>query len=286
MTKAAARYQGRRAILATMHGKETAIAPAMQDALGLLVEPLAGLDTDVFGTFDRRVPRLRPMMETALAKARAGMALSNKCLGIASEGSYGPHPAITFLPGGLELMVFVDDQEGFVVSEHLIEDEPYYASCVVAPEQDLSQFFMFAGFPRHAVMVAPASSPTIHVAKGLRDGEAARRAIAACAEHSQDGLALVVNDMRAFLNPTRMRTIERLARKLATRILSTCPRCATPGFGRTDVVKQFACELCGAPTIVPSHDVHGCAYCGLTELHERPAAMGSSSPQNCPICNP
>lgn len=168
MTKPVSRYNGRRASLATMRGKEIAIAPVMQGAVGLKVEPVPGFDSDIFGTFDRRVPRLRPMMETALSKARAAMALSNTRLGIASEGSYGPHPAITFLPGGLELMVFVDDQEGFVVSEHLIEDEPYYASCVVAPDQDLSQFFMFAGFPKHAVMVAPASSPTTHVAKGLR----------------------------------------------------------------------------------------------------------------------
>lgn len=272
--------------MATMHGKEAAITPAMQDKLGLVVAAVPGFDSDIFGTFDRRVPRLRTMMETALAKVRAGMVLGNCSLGIASEGSYGPHPAIPFLNGGVELMVFVDEKAGFVISEHVIEDEPTFASCIVGPDEDLSQFLMLAGFPRHALMVAPATSPTTHIKKGLVDADAVRHAISVCAEHSEDGRARVVNDMRAYLNPTRMRTIARLAGKLANRVSSACPRCAAPGFGHAGVVNQFTCELCGTPTIVPSHNIQTCTNCGLTEFHERPVTIGSSSPQNCPDCNP
>jgi hypothetical protein len=128
----------------------------------------------------------------------------------------------------------------------------------------------------------------VAIAPAMRNalGIAVRHAIATCAEHSRDGLALVVNDMRAFLNPTRVRTIERLAGKLAARVLSTCPRCAAPGFGHADVAHQFTCEMCGTPTIVPSHNIHKCAYCNFTEFIERPKTIGSSSPNNCLKCNP
>ena len=41
------------AVLATMHGKERAIAPLLQRTLGLAVKVPPGLDTDRFGTFSR-----------------------------------------------------------------------------------------------------------------------------------------------------------------------------------------------------------------------------------------
>lgn len=286
MTASTHFYRGRRATLATMHRKETAIAGAMQDVLGLGVQPDEGFDSDAFGTFDGRVPRLRSMLETALAKARAAMARANEVIGIASEGSYGPHPAIPFVPGGIELMVFVDDELGLVVSEHVIEDEPCYASCVVRAGDDLSQFLTAAKFPGHAVAVAPAHTPNVNVVSDLRHHAEVRFNIETRAALSQDGKALLFNDMRADRNPTRMRTIARLAHRLANRVASSCPRCGTPGFGRTGVARHCSCESCGSPTTIPSHDIHRCASCGLSELHERPAIEDGSSPRNCPFCNP
>ena len=46
-----------RAVLATMHGKERAIAPVLARFLGLKVEVAPGLDTDAFGTFSREAAR-------------------------------------------------------------------------------------------------------------------------------------------------------------------------------------------------------------------------------------
>lgn len=49
-------YQGRRATLATKHGKLALIGPVMFRRLGLEVET-ADVDTDVLGTFSGEVPR-------------------------------------------------------------------------------------------------------------------------------------------------------------------------------------------------------------------------------------
>ena len=50
-------FRGRLAVLATMHRKEQAIAPVLEEMLGLRIEVAHGLDTDRFGTFTREIPR-------------------------------------------------------------------------------------------------------------------------------------------------------------------------------------------------------------------------------------
>lgn len=67
-------YAGRCAVLATMHGKQAAIAPVLFDRLGLVVSTAPDLDTDQLGTFTGERPRAGTMRETAIAKAKLGMA--------------------------------------------------------------------------------------------------------------------------------------------------------------------------------------------------------------------
>jgi hypothetical protein len=83
-----------------MHRKEEAVAPALLSTLGLLVVPARGLDTDQLGTFSGEVPREGSMLDVAMRKARLGMSATGLPLGIASEGTFGPHPAIPFFPAG------------------------------------------------------------------------------------------------------------------------------------------------------------------------------------------
>ena len=125
-------YPGRRAVLATMHGKEAAIVPAFQERLELTVEIPSAIDTDALGTFTGEIPREGTIRKAAVAKARLGMAATGLSIGIASEGSYGPHPHVPFIPGGVEFMVLVDDGHGIVVSEYLIDDAPVYEHTVAA----------------------------------------------------------------------------------------------------------------------------------------------------------
>jgi hypothetical protein len=112
-------YRGRTALLASMHGKEAALAAPLQEALGLMLIPAAGFDTDRFGTFTGEVERTAPPRETALAKARAALAAQGGDLAIASEGSFGPHPGIPFLALAAEWVVFIDRARGLEIAiEH------------------------------------------------------------------------------------------------------------------------------------------------------------------------
>ena len=276
-------YAGRRAALATMHGKERAVAPAMAEALGLAVEPAPGLDTDRLGTFSGEVPRPGTMLETALAKARLGLAASGLDLGLASEGSFGPHPVVPFLAGGIELLLFHDAARGLTVHETLVADATNFAHLAATPGESLDAFLARVGFPAHALIVRPnAGGRTTALAKGIADRTALERAVAAAAAASPDGRALVETDMRAHLNPTRMGSIAELARRLAT----SCPACAAPGWGRTDVARGLPCGLCGSPTEHVLAEIFACAACPHREERPRRDGLREADPMHCPVCNP
>lgn len=281
-------YAGRRAALATMHGKEEAIAPVLRDRLGLVVETVPDLDTDMLGTFTGEIPRAGTIREAAIAKARLGMTASGMPIGVSSEGSYGPHPHFPFMAGGVELMVLVDDIRGIVVSEHLIEDAPVYDHAFATGDDDLSSFLDRIGFPAHALIVKPAEADSgdapIH--KGLRSRDDLGRAIAKCAARSRDKRALVQTDMRAHMNPTRMASLFRLALALAERLQTPCPACDMPGFGLVDIETGLPCEWCGGPSIMVRHQIFGCVACEHREMRPRADGRTHADAGQCPDCNP
>lgn len=281
-------YAGHRAVLANMHGKEAAISAALFERLGLVVSTTPNLDTDVLGTFTGEVPRTGTIRETAIAKARLGMAASGLPIGIASEGSYGPHPHIPFVAGGIELMVLVDDVRKIVVSEYLIEDSPVFDHVFAHPNDELGAFLDRIGFPDHALIVkaAEAGLAAGPVYKGLRGKQALASAIIHCAAHSRDGRTLIQTDMRAHMNPTRMATLRRLAGIFAERVATPCPACAMPGYGQVDVEIGLPCEDCGVASIMVRHQVFGCVACEYRERRPRLDGRAHADPGHCPECNP
>lgn len=280
-------YAGRQAVLATMHRKEAVIAPPLLDRLGLSIVVPQRIDTDALGTFSGEVPRRGTMKETAVAKARLGMAASGLDIGLASEGSYGPHPWIPFIPGGIELLVLVDAERGIVVSEQLVVDETNFGHVVTDNAHDISEFLSQVGFPDHGLVVgpnAPGSSPQF--AKGIRTRSELDEAIRTSAATSTDGRALLQADMRAHQNPTRMRAIAKIAERLSQRLIVLCPGCRTPGFGLVDVVKGLLCEACGTPSDVAKNEVFGCPACEYKELRPRSDGRTFVEPGECSLCNP
>lgn len=281
-------YAGRRAALATMHGKERAVAPPLAARLDLGVFPVEGLDTDRLGTFSGEIPRPGSIRETAIAKARLGISACGLPIAIASEGSYGPHPVVPFLGAGTEVMVFVDDENNLVVEEIMLEERPVYDHLVVDEAADLSGFLGRVGFPEHALIVRPnqLSDPDGPIFKGVGDTSSLTDALAAARDASADGAAFVQSDMRAHMNPTRMRTIGRLAERLAERLACLCPDCAMPGFGVVAVRKGLPCSACGGPSVLVDHEVLGCAKCDYTERRARSDGLRFADPGECPLCNP
>jgi len=281
-------YAGCVAALATMHGKEQAIAPPFSGRLEVEMSVPPALDTDRLGTFTGEVPRPGSIDETAVAKARLGMDITGLQLGAASEGSYGPHPQMPFAPAGFECMVLVDDRREIVIREHLLDTAPVYASVETASVDAIGKYLDKIRFPSHAVIVQPNSpgeaGPAFH--KGLRDGAALSAAIQASRRLSEDGLALVSTDMRAHLNPTRMRTLSRLAHNLVERIATLCPACGAPGHGKVDVEKGLPCAWCDRPTERVAREVFGCVDCEHRDVRPRSDGMDRADPGHCAHCNP
>lgn len=278
------RLTGLRAALGTMHGKEAAIAPPLA-RLGVEVIVPDGLDTDRFGAFTGEVPRAGTMMEAARAKAQAAIAATGLAAGIASEGSYGPHPVVPFAAFGHELILWRDEAGGLEIVETLVDDSPCYWHEELAALDEAEAFLTRIGFPETAVIVAPTGG-AVPLAKGIRARTALAEAIAAAARQSSGGRALVQTDMRAHLNPRRMQTIARLADALARRLATPCPACNAPGFGRTRVEAGLPCGGCGLPTDMIAREIFGCAACGHEQPRPRPDGLTAADPRYCAFCNP
>jgi ribosomal protein L37E len=278
-------YPDPRVALATLHGKERVLAPALAE-VGLRIEPVS-VDTDALGTFSGEVERLASARDTVIAKARMGMQASGCALGLATEASFGPDPIVGFVPVHHELIAFVDDVHGQVlVLEHLSRETNWQSKAVRAASE-ADTLLLSSGFPEHALLVRPNQAfAGMPVHKGLRDRAALEHAIAECASSSADGLARVETDMRAHMNPTRMRQLRALATQLAERLSTPCPSCSTPGFGRTHAHFGLPCSECGEPTEMVRAEVWSCAACHFEQEHPRSDGRVEADPGACPHCNP
>mgnify|MGYP007080208057 CR=1 FL=1 len=274
-----------------MHNKQSALGPVLLDALGLTLLTSRSVDTDQLGTFAGEIPRRGTMREVAIAKARLGMQETGLALGLASEGSFGPHPVVPFMPGGVELLTFVDDERGFVLHQSRVVDETNFGQSVVSAGEAFDTFLHRAQFPSHGLIVRPNAlaeddAQSLALVKGITDHSTLVQAIATAARRSADGKARIESDMRAHFNPTRMRSLAPLAEQLALRLTSLCPACACPGWGKVDVVTGLPCTGCGMPTEVVLQEVFGCPSCTHRETRARSDGLKHTGPEHCPYCNP
>lgn len=275
------------AVIATMHGKESVIAPLLQGALGLRTELPGELDTDRFGTFSRDIPR----MDTPLATARAKIAAAfeqvpHAQIGIASEGSFGPHPQVPFVPFDSELVLLMDRRNGVEVVGHHVTPRTNYAHCVVVEAEAARAFAQRAGFPAHGLIVIGTKDGKPAPLKLLRkDATTMTELLGAVADCvSLCGAAYLETDMRAHRNPTRMRAIRRATIDLVRRYRSRCPDCGREGFVVTEWLSGLRCAACNAPTDMIRAVASVCAGCG----HRRERASGPAwaDPGRCDYCNP
>ncbi|MDO9153157.1 MAG: hypothetical protein Q7U47_05530 [Paludibacter sp.] len=90
----------RKLIIATKHEKESIIAPILEKELGVTCFINKNFNTDELGTFTGEIERVLDPISTAREKCIRAMNLSNCDLGVASEGSFAPHPSIFFCKCG------------------------------------------------------------------------------------------------------------------------------------------------------------------------------------------
>lgn len=292
-------YRGSRIALGTMHAKEAAVAKPVMRFLGAHLIVPRDINTDALGTFTGEIARAGTMLEVARDKACIAMARTGLKLGIASEGSYGPHPHLPFMPGGVELLLFIDDERGLEINETLVVPRTNYDCHTCAPGNRLGSILRRLRFPTHALTVQSFSpevpeGPIVGeqgrsdapIFKGIRNVGDLERAIAACALASTEGRALLIPDMRAHMNPTRMAMIRLAASKLMKRIVSLCPDCGTPGFGAADVIRGLPCAWCGEPTRLAVAEIHRCTRCGFRREKLLRGKAERADPGQCDFCNP
>ena len=279
-------FRGRTLLVATLHGKERAIAPAFRERLGVASVVAAAIDTDRFGAFSGEVARELDPRGAAEAKARAALIEHGGELAIASEGSFVPHPAAPLLTLDEEWLVLVDARSARVHVHRYATLDAVFAARRCTSLEALLEFVALQPFPEHALVLRPrerwSAGEPVH--KGIAErGTIERLARDMLAAH---GEVWVETDLRAHCNPTRMRSIEHAARSFADELATPCPRCSAPHFRVARSLPGLPCADCAEPTDLARALERRCDSCGLSLELPRPDGLPAADPAQCAACNP
>ena len=160
-------YQNQRVLLASKHEKERVIRPVFYEKMGCQIFT-SDFDTDQFGTFTGEIARTHSAYETCVLKAKTAAIATDSLLSLASEGSFGPHPAMPFFASAHEIMAFVDLKNNWVITEQLVTPKTNYQMLTLHPETDILPFLNAVKFPSHAVTLQIESTKKV-LGKGIQD---------------------------------------------------------------------------------------------------------------------
>ncbi|MBS3900119.1 MAG: hypothetical protein KGZ54_05850 [Dethiobacter sp.] len=277
-------YKNRKIVLLTKHKKEEAIKPILEKATGCRLIIESGFDTDIFGTFSRDITRTKSQLETARLKIREGMLLSGLDIGIASEGSFGPHPFIP-APWNIELVLLFDQQENFELYGIHESGETNFAQLTTASFEEALSFANKSGFPEHFLIIRPDDSESEQIIKGINNYEWLKEAFAWCVAESHSGKVFIETDMRAHANPIRMENIKKATEDLIEKLHNFCPNCTAPGFIVSERIKGLPCELCGLPSDLVLKNSSKCRKCSYVLERLHPNGQFAAA-KYCHFCNP
>ncbi|MFD2514608.1 DUF6671 family protein [Pontibacter locisalis] len=277
-------FRGRKLLIATKHQKEQVIAPVLEKALGVSCVVADQFDTDVLGTFTGEVEREADPLTTARKKCEMALELHGCDLAVASEGSFGPHPVLGFMPVDEEFLVLVDKKNNLEITAREMSLETNFAGEVVKTEEELLRFAENANFPSHALVLKASKNSATNITKGITSTAQLLAAFNSLLQHRKS--VYVETDMRAMYNPTRMSVIKQLTEKLLSKIKSCCPVCETPGFGVTSVKPGLPCGACGFPSHSVLSEIYTCAKCSHTVETMYPHNKTEEDPTYCQLCNP
>lgn len=277
-------FKGRHILIATMHGKEKVLAPKLTGKLGVIVSTPEDFNSDSFGTFSGEIERNGSPVEAAMQKCVAAFQLTGIPLVLASEGSFGPHPAIGFIPSDEEIILLKDFENNFEIKAKTLSTDTNFCAQYCSNKKEAQAFLDKASFPSHAVIIRKEKEDASHIVKGIDNAEKFWQLFDEFI--NRYGKFYAETDMRAMYNPTRMKVIEETADKLIKKILSTCPQCDTPGFDVIDYRDGLRCSLCGTPTRSTLAYIYGCTQCNYKEEKLYPKGKEKEDPMYCDVCNP
>ena len=262
----------------TQHSKAVCVAPALASA-GYEVLTVDGYDTDQLGTFTGETRRAGSQMDAAMTKARLAVELGGCALGLGSEGSFGPDPYVGLTAWGCEILTLWDDAQKYPVHAVVQGPETNYAQATVRNLQEALDFCDEALWPTHGVIIGKPGQAwfckdSADSLPGLRQQ---------LTDALVNGPLWLETDMRAHRNPTRMRMIGRCAESLANLLLSNCPACHQPGFGKIEAIRGARCQQCGNTTTAVRAHLVTCMACQHSE--EKPI-LDTVPPSRCEYCNP
>lgn len=275
-------FRDRALVIATMHEKERVLMPLFESAFGMHVVKAKDLNTDQFGTFTGEIERKADPVTTARQKCLAALDKSSASLAIASEGSFGPHPTLYFVPADEEWLVLIDKENGEEWVHRELSTETNYNSKVINNESELLHFAEHARFPSHALIIKSEKSGNTY--KGIQSWDELKKYFHLFLE--SDGEVLVETDMRAMYNPTRMNVIQLAGQKFIQKLKSLCPSCQHPGFAVSRAIPGLPCEICGFPTASTLKYVEHCNKCEFENELAFPHGKTSESAMYCDLCNP
>ena len=277
-------YGGEKVFFATKHSKETVLKPLLA-RLGLECIRV-DVDTDRFGTFSGEVERVGSVRETLRLKTNAAAKLKPEArFLLASEGSFGPHPLIGFIPSDHEALLFIDTKLETEIYVEEISTETNFAEVEFGPNDDLNAFLKQIGFPEHGLIVKPKGNTSV-VYKNLQNMQSVGQAIIDSFQVSSEAKVILSTDMRANFNPTRTKVIEKAGTKLIEALAALCPTCKAPGFSISKGIPGLPCEECGMPTQITKDVIWSCVKCSDTVQTERPDGLRRIPGSNCEFCNP
>jgi hypothetical protein len=276
-------FIGRRLVIATQHEKEKVIAPHLQ-AMGAQIFVPADFDTDQFGTFSGEIERKVDPLEAARRKCIAACEKYGCSIAIASEGSFGAHPGIFFVPADDEILVLMDLKYGLEIKAREISTQTNFSGANCSSWQEVKAFAKKALFPSHGLIVRIKQAEAADMVKGIINWQDLRMAVTM--RLKKHGQVFVETDMRAMYNPTRMSVIEQAAIKLADSFNRLCPECRTPGFDIANIVEGLPCSHCGIPTRSTLSWLYECQKCKYHEERKFPNGKQQEDPMYCNWCNP
>jgi hypothetical protein len=277
-------FEGRKLVIATKHDKESVIAPILEQQLGVKCFVPDDFDTDELGTFSGEIERKDGPLETVRKKCLLAMEKTNCDVGIASEGSFGPHPTIFMAHADDELLIFIDKKNNLEIITRELSLDTNFNAATISSFQNLVDLVKKVGFPEHAVILKITKEEVPTVVKGVQSWELLEESFhTLSASNSQ---VVAETDMRAMYNPTRMKVIEKATQKLVEKIKNLCPECNTPGFGVIKTKPGLPCEWCGSPTNSTKSHIYQCQKCNFEQEIMFPNDKKTEDPMYCDRCNP
>ena len=146
-------FKDKKFLIASKHEKEKVMAPLLEAELGVKCIVAENFDTDLLGTFSGEVERKDDPITTARNKCQMAMQQYGCDLAVASEGSFGAHPQMFFVPADDEILLFLDKKNGLEIIARELTTDTNFNGDEMQTEKELKEFAKRVKFSSHGLII-------------------------------------------------------------------------------------------------------------------------------------